>query len=118
MAQNSKTLPPIDIAGHIEENPSSHVLKEPMPLPIQKHMLEHADGSGPPGVIINYNCMDYQCEEGLIPKLEEFTVKYPEFVYVAPFKGMDAKIALTRFREIEILDSYDEQKIESFINNS
>lgn len=111
----AKTLPPTSIEGHIEDNPPSHVLKEPMMLQIQKHMLEHADGSGPPGAIINYNCADFVCEKGLIGKLEAFAEKYPENVYVAPFPRMDAKIALTRHGRIEILEDYNEQKIDAFI---
>src|SRR3989338_9162959 len=52
----SDRLPPIDIKGHVEANPDSHILKEPMPIAIQKHMLEHVDGKegGRGGVIINY----------------------------------------------------------------
>ncbi|MBI2451783.1 hypothetical protein HYV50_01750 [Candidatus Pacearchaeota archaeon] len=109
-------LPPTDIKGHIESNPSSHVLKEPMPIVIQKHMLEHADGveKGRGGVIINYNCKDYRCETDLITKLEVFANEY-NYVYVAPFKGMDAKIALTKLNKIEILENYDEVKIRKFI---
>ena len=111
-----KTLPPTDIQGHIESNPSSHILKEPMPLVVQKHMLEHVDGveGGRGGVIINYNCEDYSCEVGLIENLEAFAEKY-NYVYVAPFKNMDAKIALTKLNRIEILEFYDEGRIDSFI---
>lgn len=107
-------LPPTDIQGHIESNPAFHVLKEPMSIPIQKHMLEHADGTGRPGVIINYNCEDYDCEENLIESLEFFAGDY-DYVYVAPFKGMDAKIALTKFGKIEVLEEYDEIRIRNFI---
>ncbi len=31
-------------------------------------MLEHADGSDSPGVIINYNCDDFKCDNNLITK--------------------------------------------------
>lgn len=112
---NIKTLPPTDMQGHVEASPESHVLREPMPITIQKHMLEHADGTGPPGVIINYNCGDYKCEEGLIEDLESFAEKYPLNVYVAPFKGMDAKIALTKLGRIEVLEEYDEEIIDNFV---
>ncbi|MCH7568003.1 MAG: hypothetical protein IIA87_01145 [Nanoarchaeota archaeon] len=112
---NIKTLPPTDMQGHIEVNPPSHVMREPMGDLIQKHMLEHADGSGPPGIIINYNCKDYNCDVGLIEKLEAFADKYPANVYVAPFPKMDAKIALTKLGKIQVLDGYDEQAIEGFI---
>lgn len=103
-------LPPTDIQGHVESNPSSHILKEQMPIVIQKHMLEHADGKGRGGVIINYNCKDYGCEENLIGRLESFAAEY-DYVYVAPFKGMDAKIALTKLGEIDVLEEYDEARI-------
>ena len=110
-----KTLPPTDIQGHIEESPASHILKEPMPIALQKHMLEHADGSGPPGIVINYNCEDYLCESGLIENLESFAEKYPANVYIAPFNKMDAKIALTKYNKIEIFKEFDEQQIINFI---
>lgn len=113
---NRKVMPPTTMEGHVEASPPSHILKNPMPIATQKHMLEHADGTGPPGVIINYNCIDFQCEEDLIPKLEEFAKKYPTFVYVAPFKNMNAKIALTRLNRIITLDSFSENIIDNFIN--
>lgn len=112
---NVKTLPPTTMQGHIEENPSSHVLREPMLLVVQKHMLEHADGDNIPGVILNYNCIDYECDGDLIPNLESFAEKYPINVYIAPFPKMDAKIALTKLGRIELLDNYDEEAIEDFI---
>ncbi len=114
---SAEKLPPIDMEGHIESNPPSHIMKEPMPIAIQKHMLEHAGGveGGRGGIIVNYNCRQYVCEEGLIEKLEAFATKY-NYVYVAPYKGMDAKIALTRLGEIKILEEYNEKEIEQFIN--
>lgn len=113
-----KTLPPTDMQGHAEINPPSHIMKEPMPIAMQKHMLEHADGEdgGRAGVVINYNCDDYECEENLIENLERFTEEH-SFVYVAPFKNMDAKIALTRLGKIEVLEDFDEDKINNFILN-
>ena len=112
-----KTLPPTDMKGHVEQSPISHILKEPMPLAIQRHMLEHADGTGPPGIIINYNCDDYNCEPNLIEKLEAFAEIYTANVYVAPFKNMDAKIVLTRQNGIDILENYDEGRIRNFIKS-
>ena len=113
---NVERLPPTDIQGHIESNPPSHIIKEPMPIAIQKHMLEHVDGieGERGGVIINYNCKDYSCEENLIEKIEAFASDY-DYVYVAPFKGMDAKIAITKFGKIKILEEYDETLIKNFI---
>ncbi|MBI2529674.1 MAG: hypothetical protein HYW05_00840 [Candidatus Diapherotrites archaeon] len=109
-----KILPPIDISGHVEESPASHVLREPMPIAVQKHMLEHADGEGRPGVVINYNCENFACEPALIAKLEAFAQRY-DYVYVAPFTNMSVKIALTKLGNIETMGEYDEKLIEAFI---
>jgi len=111
------TLPPTTMQGHTEQLPSSHVLKKPMPIEIQKHMLEHADGvdSAPPGIILSYNCDDFDCEPGMIENLEAFATEYPANVYVAPFKNLEVKIALTRLNKIQVLDEYNEQVIDNFI---
>ncbi len=109
-------LPPTDMVGHIEVSPKSHILKEPMDILVHKHMLEHVDGQegGRGGVIINYNCKDYECEKGLIENLEVFAGEY-DHVYVAPFKKMDAKIALTRLNRQKILEEFDEETIDLFV---
>ncbi|OGM13012.1 hypothetical protein A3A76_01250 [Candidatus Woesebacteria bacterium RIFCSPLOWO2_01_FULL_39_23] len=112
---NREILPPTDMAGHIEQNPSSHVMDEPMSLSVQKHMLEHSDGKGPPGVIINYNCEDFECEPGLKEKLAEIANKYSEFVYVAPFSNMSKKIAITRMGKIQTFDNLDKNALVQFI---
>lgn len=109
-------LPPIDLAGHIEESPGSHLIDEPMPEPIQKHMLEHADGQGKPGIIIQYNCQKYICEKNLVNNLQKLVKKYPENVYLTPGK-YDGKIILTKIGKREILKKYDEKKIITFINS-
>src|SRR3989344_3715122 len=109
-------LPPTDIDGHIESNPSSHVLKEPIPIEIQKHMLEHVDGieGGRGGVVINYNCKDYECDENLVENLESYANQYG-YVYVAPFKGMTSKIAITKLGRIQTFEEYDAESIKQFI---
>src|SRR3989344_67064 len=114
---NREVLPPTDMAGHIEQNPRSHVMDEPMSLSVQKHMLEHSDGKGQPGVIINYNCDDFECESSLKEKLTEIANKYPEFVYVAPYPAMSKKIAITRMRKIQTFDNLDTNALISFIED-
>jgi hypothetical protein len=111
-------LPPTSMANHVEVNPPGHILKEPMPIPIQKHMLEHADGieRGPQGVIIQYNCRKYSCPRDLVENLTRVAESYPRFVYLAPNYTMDARIALTREGKILVLDQYDVEKIHRFIN--
>ncbi len=100
--------PPTDTLGHSEAVPPDHILDTPMSIPTQKHMLEHADGNGPPGVVINYNCQDYQCEPDLVERLAAIARDYPDVVYLAPFPNMTAKIAVTRVGAIETFDTLDE----------
>ena len=115
IVSNQKVLPPTTMAGHIEVSPESHFLTEPMDIRVHKHMLEHADGSGPPGVIINYNCDDFECNDNLLSSLKEIVEQYPQNVYVAPYPGMSAKLVLTRLGQQEILDDFDEARIKAFI---
>lgn len=110
-----KVLPPTTMANHAELSPRAHILTEPMRAEIQKHMLEHADGSGPPGVIIQYNCKKFSCPADLVPNLTRIAEAYPKFVYLAPNPTMDAKIALTRLNEILVLEEYDPARIRQFI---
>ena len=111
----AKHLPPTSMANHTEELPPGHILTTPMPLKIQKHMLEHADGGGRPGVIINYNCVKFRCPEGMVERLTSVARAYPDFVYLAPYPEMDAKIAVTRLGAILVLDELDERQIREFI---
>ena len=115
---SKKTLPPTTMQGHIEVNPPSHILKSPMQIEVQKHMLEHADAieGGRGGVIINYDCVNYDCEAGLIEKLELFSLNH-DHVYVAPYKNMKSKIAITKLNQIRTLDEYNEFVIKGFIGN-
>src|SRR3970040_1471109 len=40
----AKRLPPTDMNNHVEELPPSHILTTPMPIAVQRHIVEHADG--------------------------------------------------------------------------
>lgn len=107
-------LPPTSMEGHIEQSPSSHILNQPMPETIQKHMLEHADGRGRPGVIIQYNCDTFECEPDLIKKLTDLAKQYPDNVYLAP-NTYDGKIILTKLGKRKILNEFEEEAIRNFI---
>ncbi len=85
---NPVILPPISANPHVEVSPQEHILTEPMNLSVQRHMLEHADGDGQPGVIINYNCEDFDCNDDFLPTLAKTVETYPNFVYLAPSKNM------------------------------
>lgn len=108
------SLPPTSMEGHIEQSPPSHIVSQPIPENIQKHMLEHADGKGAPSIIIQYNCDDFDCEPDLVQKLTELVKQYPENVYLAP-NNYDGKIILTKLGKREILENFDKQAIKNFI---
>ena len=108
------SLPPTDMEGHIESSPPSHILTVPMAEVVQRHMLEHADGRGPPGVIIQYNCADYDCEPDLIQKLTKIVLDHGANVYLAP-GSYDGKIILTKLNRRKILEDFDDAAIRRFI---
>lgn len=112
----TSNLPPTTDQGHIEVSPSAHIVTTPIPDNIQRHMLEHADGDDKngPGIIIQYNCDDYECSPDLIGKLTNLVEEYPKNVYLGP-NNYDGKIILTKLGRREILDELDEQAIRDFI---
>ena len=111
----AKRLPPTDMNNHVEELPPSHILTTPMPIAVQRHILEHADGRRRPGVVINYNCRKFRCPDGMVDRLTEIARGYPEFVYLAPYPEMDVRIAVTRLGKILTLEEPDEAQIRAFI---
>lgn len=108
------SLPPTTQQNHSEESPPAHIVTVPIPDVIQRHMLEHADGGGRPGIIIQYNCSDFVCEPDLVKNLTTLVQRYPENVYLAP-NSYDGKIILTKLNRIEILENFNERAIEDFI---
>ena len=107
-------LPPTEMEGHTEDLPRGHILRTPMSELIQRHMLEHADGKDRPGVIVQYNCVDYVCEPGLVERLENLVRRHSTYVYLAP-GDYDGKITLTKQGALKILDGFDKRRIETFI---
>lgn len=81
---------------------------QPVPRELQLHNLE--DG----GVAVQYNCAD-GCPD-LVAKLRAVVNRYPEKVLLAPYPGMDARIALTAWTRIDKFDEFDEERITRFIN--
>lgn len=107
-------LPPTTDVNHVEQSPPAHIVTQPIPDKIQRHMLEHADGGGRPGIIVQYNCVDFECAQDLIEKLTELVKQYPDNVYLAP-NNYDGKIILTKIGRRKILDDFDGQAIKNFI---
>jgi len=116
MLANKKSLPPTTMAGHIEVLPDSKILTKKMDMRIHKHILEHYDGEDGSrgGIIINYDCKTHECDSGLIQKLQDFTKTY-EYVYVAPYKNMKSKIAVTKLNRQITLDEFSPETIDQFL---
>jgi len=113
---NRKSLPPTDMAGHIEVVPDTKISGRPLDPRIHKHILEHVDGvdGSRGGIIINYDCKTYECSPDLVSKLQDFTISY-EYVYVAPYKNMKSKIAVTKLNRQITFDDFDQEQIEQFL---
>ncbi|MFQ5520808.1 MAG: DUF3105 domain-containing protein [Candidatus Methylomirabilia bacterium] len=78
---------------------------EPIPKELQVHNLE--DG----GVLVQYNC---ECPE-LVQELRAIVARYDRQVILAPYRGMDTRIALTAWGRIDTFDEFDEKRIVRFI---
>ena len=81
------------------------VHNEPIEKEMQLHNLE--DG----GVVINYACRD--CPE-LVDQLKAVAGRYDRVV-LAPYPGLDRKVALTAWGKIDKFDEFDEGRITKFI---
>ena len=81
------------------------VSSEPVSKEMQVHNLE--DG----GVVIQYSCQD--CPD-LVKQLTTIAERYDR-VILAPYTGLDRKIALTAWGRIDKLDELDEARIVKFI---
>jgi hypothetical protein len=90
---------------HTDELAPWGVHTEQIPKETQLHNLE--DG----GVVINYSCQD--CPD-LVERLKAITRRYDRVV-LAPYSGLDRKIALTAWGKIDKFDEVDEARIVKFI---
>lgn len=81
---------------------------EPIQNELQVHNLE--DG----GVLVQYNCPG-GCPE-LVEKLKAIVQKYDHQVILAPYPGMQQRIALTAWTRLDAFDEFDEARIQRFIN--
>ena len=69
-------------------------------------------------MLVQYNCVDFQCDDGLVDRLTEIVLTFPTQVYLAPYPTMDAKIALAAPGRLLTLDTLDEDKIREFITDN
>lgn len=101
------TIPPTS-GPHLGSLARWGVHYEPIPNELQVHNLE--DG----GVIVHYDCPE-GCSD-LVAQLEEIVEHYDEGVILAPYPGMDTRIALTAWQRIDRFDGFDAERIERFVH--
>ena len=114
-----KILPPTGFsAAHLESLPPQQINTQPIPRLEQEHVMERAAGHPRGSLLVQYNCVNYQCEPDLVEKLTAIVLNFPRYVYLAPYPTMDAKIALAAPGRLVILETLDEGKIREFIGNN
>ena len=118
-AINQKELPPTEFGpNHSESFPSQQISSLPVPRAIQEHVMERGGDHRTGSMLVQYNCVEYECEPGTSDTLADIVRDYPDNVYLAPYPGMDSQIALTAPGRRLLLDTLDEGKIRKFISDN
>ena len=111
-----KILPPTGFsAAHLESLPLQQINIRPIPRLEQEHVMERTAGHERGSMLVQYNCVNFQCEPELVEKLTEIVLDFSQYVYLAPYPTMDAMIALAAPGRLLTLDAFDEDKIRKFI---
>ncbi len=114
-----KELPPTGFTpAHFESLPPQQINNRPIPRLEQEHVMERAAGHESGSMLVQYNCVEYECEPDLVERLTEIVLNFPPYVYLAPYPTMDAQIALAAPGRLLTLDALDENKIRKFINDN
>ena len=80
--------------------------------------MERNAGHPRGSMLVQYNCVRYQCEPDLVESLTQIVREYPRYVYLAPYPTMDAKIALAAPGRLLTLEILDEEQIREFISDN
>ena len=80
--------------------------------------MERNAGHEKGSMLVQYNCVDYECEPDLEERLTDIVRDYPPHVFLAPYPTMDAMIALAAPGKLLTLDAFDGNKIQEFINDN
>ena len=114
-----KELPPTNFGpNHSESLPPEQINISPISRLVQEHVMER-NRTHPPGrMLVQYNCRDYECAPDVVERLTEIVRSYPPSVYLAPYPGMDAKIALAAPGRLQTLDTLDEDRIREFVGSN
>ncbi len=114
-----KILPPTGFSpAHLESLPRQQINTRPIPRLEQEHVMERAAGHERGSLLVQYNCVEYDCEPDLVERLTDIVLTFPEYVYLAPYPTMDAKIALAAPGRLLTLDAFDAGKIRKFITDN
>ena len=114
-----KELPPTSYTiAHSESLPPRQINTAPIPRLVQEHVMERNAGHPRGSMLVQYNCLEYQCEPDLVEKLTTIVRDFPPYVYLAPYHTMDAKIALAAPGRLLTLETLDEEQIRKFINDN
>ena len=118
-AGTKKELPPTSFSpSHSESYPPQQINTQPIPRLVQEHIMERGGTHPTGGMLVQYNCEDYQCEPNLVQRLREIVGSYPRQVYLAPYPGMDAQIALAAPGSLLTLEALDEDEVRGFITKN
>ncbi|MCH7745296.1 MAG: hypothetical protein IIC84_04400 [Chloroflexi bacterium] len=118
-AINQKELPPTEFGpNHLESFPPQQINTLPVPRLIQEHVMERGGDHRTGSMLVQYNCVEYECEPDTPGMLAEIVRDYPENVFLAPYPDMDAQIALTAPGRRLLLDTLDEGKIREFLSTN
>ena len=77
---------------------------------LQVHALEHG------GVLVQYNCSP-RCPQ-VVSSLRIITSGYDKGVILAPNTSMDARIALTSWGKIDLLEEFDRDRVKEFVSKN
>lgn len=107
ISYNSK--PPTS-GPHLDPKADWGIHDKQIPDELQLHNLE--DG----GVLVQYDCDGQDCSD-LVSQLKTVAEKYKDKVILAPYSGLNNRIALTAWNRIDSFDEFDEKRITTFINS-
>lgn len=106
-----RNLPEIDSS----EMPSSQILSEELSKDVQLNVLVRGGkeqvGRLKPAVLLQYSC---DCPE-IEDELGSIAQQYPEWVYVAPYTGMNTTISLSAFRQLDKIETVEKETINNFV---
>ena len=75
-----KELPPTSFSpAHSESMPAQQINTFPIPRLVQEHVMERQASHERGSMLVQYNCVQYQCEPDLVERLTEIVRDYPPY---------------------------------------